>query len=76
MRKLLEDVNGLVERFKKAKMPRLLMPIRKFINGGEGYVAMIEDTPEHRQLMGKDGCNWVKCLAGEITCGFDWEPVT
>jgi hypothetical protein len=56
-------------------VPKLYLPIlRRELDGG-GFLAWIEDTPNARKAMGKDGCNWVRCAPAEVTWGVDWAPL-
>jgi len=54
-------------------LPKLYIPLHR-IDLSEGFFVYIEDTPEARQAMGKDACNWVLLRNGEVTEGYDWAP--
>lgn len=58
------------------RMPKLLLSINKKVLGDGGYLAWIDDTPEHRVILGKDGVSWIRCSNIDgITFGYDWEPL-
>ena len=64
-----------LERIRTSPPPKLYLPILKKELPGGGFLAYIEDTPEARQAMGKDSCNWVRCAPEGITFGVDWEAL-
>jgi hypothetical protein len=76
MRELMTAHPEWVERFKKACVPKLYLPIikesEKFGSSVERYVAFIEDTPEARKVMGADGCHRVENGPDGVRFQLDW----
>lgn len=76
IRDLLALKPSLLGMFREAGYPKLAMEIHKQDIGHNGdYIAYIEDTPENRRMMGRDCCNWVRCVDKKITFGYDWSEV-
>ena len=73
LRELLGKHKGLRDTLREAQMPKLYLPIIKTQLEDGGFRAEIEDTPEARKAMGRDGCHVVEIGPQGARWKVDWE---